>query len=97
MIDAAAAGDTVYLHEGTYHEHIILKQGVDLAGEDRETTIIHGDYQTQAHVIRALGENRIENVTISGGGAYSGAYGAATASSHAPGTNRWGEQLYSYQ
>ena len=76
-IYSAAVGDTVYLHVGTYHEHLVLSNGINLVGEDDITTIIHGDYQTNSHVIRALGNNRIENITISGSGPYSGAPSSA--------------------
>jgi len=76
-INSAASGDTIYLHVGTYHEHLVLSSGINLVGEDSTTTIIHGDYQTNSHVIRALGNNRIENITISGSGPYSGAPSSA--------------------
>ena len=71
-INSAVSGDTVYLHAGTYHELVALKDGVNLKGEDPKTTIINGDSQPQTNVITALGNNRIENLTITGGGAYSG-------------------------
>ena len=69
-INSAASGDTVYLHAGIYKEHIILSNGVNLAGEDNSSTVIHGDYIPRSHVIRALGNNRIEGITISGSGPY---------------------------
>ena len=71
-IYSALPGDTVYLHSGTYREHIVLLSGINLVGENSGNTIIHGDYQVRVDVIRALGNNRIENLTISGSGAYSG-------------------------
>ncbi len=77
VIDGSSKGDTVFIHAGTYHAHIVLKAGVGLKGEDQETTIIHGDYQSQQHVIRALGNNRIENLTVSGSGSYAGAPSSA--------------------
>ena len=45
VIDQAQAGDTVYLHAGTYHEHVVLKTGVNLTGESKDTTILNGDYE----------------------------------------------------
>lgn len=67
-IDQAQSGDQVLVHAGTYHEHLVLKQGVTLSGEDAATTIIHGDYdEAGIPVILALGNNVIENLTITGG------------------------------
>ncbi len=65
-IEQAEAGDIIYVHAGTYHESITLKEGVNLRGENSETTIIHGDYVPGASVIRALGKNTIENLTVTG-------------------------------
>ncbi len=76
-INIAVSGDTVYLRAGIYHEHIVLSSGVNLVGEDSATTTIHGDYQERAHVIRALGNNRIEGLTISGSGPYASAPSSA--------------------
>ena len=42
-VDMAAAGDTVYVHSGTYHEHVTIGTQLVLLGEDRETTVIDGD------------------------------------------------------
>ncbi len=66
VIDQAVAGDTVLLHEGLYFAHLDLKQGVNLKGEDAQRTILHGDYVTGVSVIRALGNNRIETLTVTG-------------------------------
>ena len=71
-INTAKSGDTIYVHAGTYHEHIVLSSGVNLIGEDKSTVIINGSYQACSNVIVASGNNRIENITISGGGPYSG-------------------------
>jgi len=72
VIEQSLEGDTVFIHSGTYHAHLVLKSGVNLKGEDQEKTVIHGDYQSQQHVIRALGDNRVENLTVSGSGPYAG-------------------------
>lgn len=71
-LDQSVSGDTVFVHAGTYHQKLVLQQGLNLKGEDAQTTVIHGDFQTGSHVIRALGANRIECLTVSGGGAYAG-------------------------
>lgn len=69
-IDAASAGNTVFIHAGIYHEQITLKKGVNLVGENRETTILDGQSRFR-DVILASGDNSIESLTITGGAAYS--------------------------
>lgn len=39
-IDAANSGDTVFVKRGTYNETLTFKDGIELAGEDRDTTIV---------------------------------------------------------
>ena len=39
-IDAARAGDTVLVKAGVYHEALKFKEGIELRGENRETTIV---------------------------------------------------------
>lgn len=53
VINAAKAGDTVYIPNGTYHikSTINLKSGVTLIGESRENTILAGAYTTQPHAM----------------------------------------------
>ena len=70
-IDQARAGDTVYIETGVYLQSLTLKRGVNLQGENPETTIIDGQHRN-ADIIIALGDNRIEGVTITGGAANSG-------------------------
>lgn len=84
-IELARSGDTVYVHAGTYHETITLKQGVNLQGEDRETTILDGQSRYQ-DVILAQGDNRIEGLTITGGAAYNG---GPTSAVRIEGNNIW--------
>jgi parallel beta-helix repeat protein len=42
-INAAQSGDTVFVYNGTYKEHIIINKTIDLIGEDKDITIIEGD------------------------------------------------------
>lgn len=69
-IDSAQAGQTVYLHPGTYNGHFILKSGVNLIGADQGSVVLHGNFESKKDVLQAMGDNRIENLTITGGGPY---------------------------
>jgi len=42
-INHAISGDTIFVHGGTYYEHIIVNKSVSLFGEDRDSTIIDGN------------------------------------------------------
>lgn len=42
-IDDASHGDTVFVYNGTYNENVIVNKTINLTGEDRNSTIIHGD------------------------------------------------------
>jgi hypothetical protein len=50
-VDAASDGDMVYVHPGTYYEHIRLRPGVHLVGAGAHRTALDGD---------GLGENLID-------------------------------------
>ena len=41
-VNAATAGDTVYVFSGTYNEFIFISKTISLVGENRDTTIIDG-------------------------------------------------------
>ncbi len=41
-IDAASNGDTVYVCNGTYYEHVVIDKTITLCGEDKNNTIIDG-------------------------------------------------------
>jgi parallel beta-helix repeat protein len=41
-INAAKDGDTVFVYNGTYYEHIVVNKIINLTGEDRKSTIIDG-------------------------------------------------------
>ncbi len=43
-IDNATDGDTVFVYSGTYYENVVVNKTINLTGEDRDSTIIDGDY-----------------------------------------------------
>lgn len=59
-IEAANPGDTIFVFNGTYLEHVVVNKTVSLLGENRTTTIIDG--QGNGTVVSVIAEN----VTISG-------------------------------
>ena len=77
-VNAAIAGDIVYVLVGTYSEHVTIDRALTLSGEDRNLTIIDGggsgnviyvtsDYVTVKGLTIANGENGIfliDNYTI---------------------------------
>lgn len=42
-INHASLGDTIFVHNGTYHEHVTIDRSLSLVGQDTITTIIDGD------------------------------------------------------
>ncbi|RLI41803.1 hypothetical protein DRO69_11145 [Candidatus Bathyarchaeota archaeon] len=60
-INAANPGDTIYVKNGIYHEHVsVNKDNLTLIGEDRSVTFIDGD-----NTIRCLIEIMADNVIVS--------------------------------
>jgi parallel beta-helix repeat protein len=41
-INAANQGDTIYVYNGTYYEHVLIDKAISLLGENKSTTIIDG-------------------------------------------------------
>ncbi len=41
-INNASSGDTVFVRNGTYYEHVVVNKTIELLGEDKESTIIDG-------------------------------------------------------
>ena len=43
-INDASNGDTVFVYNGMYYENVIVDKSINLIGEDRNTTVIDGNY-----------------------------------------------------
>lgn len=62
-IDNANEGDTIYIEAGTYYENVVVNKTLSLVGEDRDTTIIHGN--SFGNVVTVTVDNvEIENLNI---------------------------------
>src|SRR5271157_1290188 len=64
-IDEAEDGDTVYVQDGTYREHIVMKDNVALVGEDVEKTVLQGSGGRP--VVEGANRSLIRNFTIERG------------------------------
>jgi parallel beta-helix repeat protein len=62
-INAAGPGDTIYVRDGTYHEHVVVNKTVSLVGQSRKQTVIDGDWT--GIVVRVTANNvLISNFTV---------------------------------
>lgn len=68
-VSAASSGDTIYVHAGTYFEHVTIDKSLTLQGEDRNTTIVDGSGSGNVIYVTA------NYVTVSGLTAANGDYG----------------------
>ena len=66
-IDRANAGDTICIGVGTYNEHIILKGGIRLQGEELARTIIDGGQSGTVITVTSADSITMNNITISNG------------------------------
>jgi len=42
-VNSAQQGDTIFVHAGTYYEHVVVSKSLLLIGENRNTTVIDGN------------------------------------------------------
>jgi len=59
-LNHANAGDTVFVRNGTYYEHVCMNKTVSIVGQDKITTIIDGNHTGTVVTVTA------DNVNISG-------------------------------
>ncbi len=65
-INAANDGDTIFVRNGTYYEHVVVNKSVSLLGENRETTVIDGAPITPELDYIVIFVKDMVNVNISG-------------------------------
>ncbi|HMA83383.1 MAG TPA: NosD domain-containing protein [Candidatus Thermoplasmatota archaeon] len=64
-IDNASNGDTIFVFEGTYYEHVIVDKSLHLYGENKNTTKIHGSNTGDVPCVRIYHDDvTIESFTI---------------------------------
>jgi len=71
-IDNATSGDIIYVYAGTYYENIVIGITVDLIGENKDTTIIHGLDESDNAVKITSDWCNVSEFTIENGGTNSG-------------------------
>jgi len=67
-IDAANPEDTIYVYNGTYHEHVIVNKRVSLTGENKDTTIIDGSGTGTVIHVKYANNVEVSGFTIRNGG-----------------------------
>ena len=61
-VNNSKEGQTIFIKKGTYHENIIINKPIILMGEEKETTIIDGNYKD--YVLKTESNNvEIYNLT----------------------------------
>jgi len=66
-VDNASDGDTIFIYQGIYDEHVVINKMINLIGENREYTIIDGG--NSGNVIKISSNNvSITNITTQHGG-----------------------------
>lgn len=68
-VDNASSGDTIFVHTGTYYEHVFINKTITLVGENNNATIIDGNKTD--NVLHIKTDNvTVENFAIRNSGMY---------------------------
>lgn len=66
-VDYAESGDTLWIHPGTYNEHVsIIDKELYLVGMDKETCIVQCDTADYRNAVLAIAAGGVSNLTIIG-------------------------------
>lgn len=75
-VNIAQQGDTVFVCNGTYHEHVVTNKSISLIGEDRSTTVIDGSNVGTVVLVAA------DNVIVKGFAVRNGRSGIVVSDSY---------------
>ena len=75
-VNIAQQGDTVFVCNGTYHEHVVINKSISLIGEDRSTTVIDGSNVGTVVLVTA------DNVIVKGVAVRNGRSGIVVSDSY---------------
>ena len=81
-IDNASDGDTVFVYNGTYFENLIVDKSINLIGEDRDTTVIDGNYSYEPGIKIKANKTKITKFTIQNSGINTSMAGIMVWSNH---------------
>jgi parallel beta-helix repeat protein len=81
-IENASDGDTVFVYNGTYYEHLFIDKSISLIGENKNTTVIDGD-KNNVDIVRVTANwVNIRGFTIQNGGHHQYGVGIQILSKH---------------
>jgi parallel beta-helix repeat protein len=67
-INAASDGDAIFVRNGTYHENIVIDKSVRVLGENRNSTIITGNYVYEQATVTVIADDvQIREFTVQDG------------------------------
>lgn len=69
-IDAAAAGDTVFVKNGSYNEHLLINKPLTLQGESRDGVVIDAGASTTYGIYITADDVTLESFTLKNGTTY---------------------------